>query len=313
MISLIQLEYIIAVDTYRHFATAAEKCFVTQPTLSMQLKKVEEELGLLLFDRSKQPVLPTDAGKAIIEQARLVLQEFRKIEGIAESMKDTISGDLHVGIIPTLSTYLLPLFAGPFSRQYPKVKLHVQEYTSETIIERLKKDQLDLGILVTPLNEGAIKEKALFYEEIQLYTHPGHPLAEQGELKLEDIAREGLWLLTEGHCFRHQVLNLCAYNKQSEEEKPFRFESGSLETLRKLVDAEGGFTLLPELATIDLPEERQFQVRRFVRPRPLREVSLVYSRHYAKERLLDLLAEQLRQLMPPQLLNQERGLVVEWR
>lgn len=313
MISLIQLEYIIAVDTYRHFATAAERCFVTQPTLSMQLKKVEEALGVLLFDRSKQPVIPTEAGKAIVEQARLVIQEFRKIEGIAEGMKDTISGDLHVGIIPTLSSYLLPLFAGPFSRQYPKVKLQVQEYTSEIILELLKKDQLDVGILVTPLNDSTIKEKVLFYEEIQLYAHPDHPLAEQVEPALEDIAREGLWLLTEGHCFRHQVLNLCAYNKLSEDRKAFRFESGSLETLRKLVDAEGGFTLLPELATLELPEEKQFQIKRFATPRPLREVSLVYSRHFAKERLLTLLAELLQQAVPPLLQKKERGMVVEWR
>jgi LysR family hydrogen peroxide-inducible transcriptional activator len=313
MISLIQLEYIIAVDTYRHFATAAEKCFVTQPTLSMQLKKVEEELGLLLFDRSKQPVIPTDAGKAIVEQARQVLKEFKKIEGIAEGLKDNISGDLHIGIIPTLSTYLLPLFAGPFSRLYPKVKLHVQEYTSELIVELLKKDQLDVGLLVTPLNDSAIRERVLFYEEIQLYAHPDHPLADLPEPALEDITLEGLWLLAEGHCFRHQVLNLCAYNKASEEQKPFHFESGSLETLRKLVDAEGGFTLLPELATIDLPEEKQFQIKRFAGPRPLREVSLVCSRHFAKERLLDLLAGHLQKMVPPQLRNHERGLVVEWR
>lgn len=275
----------------------------------MQLKKVEEELGILLFDRSKQPVLPTDAGKPIIEQARLVLNEFRKIEGIAENFKDTVSGELSVGIIPTLATYLLPLFAGPFSRQ----KLHVQEHTSEGIIELLRKDQLDVGILVTPLKESTIKERVLFYEEIQLYTHPNHPLFQQQGLSLEDITREGLWLLTEGHCFRHQVLNLCAYNQHQEDKKPFHFESGSLDTLRKLVDAEGGFTLLPELATIHLPEEEQFRVKRFTAPRPLREVSLVHSRHFAKQRLLDLLAAHLQKAVPPQLLKKERGLVVEWR
>ena len=279
----------------------------------MQLKKVEEELGILLFDRSKQPVLPTDAGKPIIEQARLVLKEYRKIEGIAENFKDTVSGELSVGIIPTLATYLLPLFAGPFSRQYPKVKLHVQEHTSEAIVELLRKDQLDVGILVSPLKESTIKERILFYEEIQLYAHPNHPLSQQQGLALEDITREGLWLLTEGHCFRHQVLNLCAYNQHQEDKKPFHFESGSLDTLRKLVDAEGGFTLLPELATIDLPEEKQFRVKRFTAPRPLREVSLVHSRHFAKQRLLDLLAEHLQKAVPPQLQNKERGLVVEWR
>lgn len=313
MISIIQLEYVVAVDTYRHFATAAEKSFVTQPTLSMQIKKMEEELGVLLFDRSKQPVIPTDAGKAIIAQARLVLQQYRKIEGIAEDFKNTISGELYVGIIPTLSSYLLPLFAGPFSRAYPKVKLHVQEYTTETIVELLKKDQLDVGLLVTPLHDAGIEEKPLFYEEIQLYTHPDHPLAKQEELSIENIAQPGLWLLTEGHCFRHQVLNLCSYNLRNEEQLPFLFESGSLETLRRLVDAEGGFTLLPELATIDLPEENQFHVKRFTSPRPLREVSLVYSRHFAKQRLLQLLCSHLQAVVPPMLQDKDRGMVVEWK
>ncbi len=303
----------LAVDAYRHFATAADKCFVTQPTLSMQIKKMEEGLGFLIFDRSKQPVIPTDAGKAIIEQARVVVQEFRKIEGLAEELKDTISGELHIGIIPTLSAYLLPLFAGPFCRKYPKVALHIQEYETETIVEFLKKDRLDVGILVTPLHDPAMKEKPLFYEEIQLYTHQEHPFAAQEPVQLDDIAQPGLWLLSEGHCFRHQVLNLCAYNRKNEENMPFRFESGSLETLRKLVDAEGGFTLLPELATIDLPEERQFQVKRFAEPRPLREVSLVYSRHFAKERLLQLLSNHLQETVPPRLQDKSRGMVVEWK
>ena len=313
MISIIQLEYIVAVDTYRHFATAAEKCFVTQPTLSMQIKKVEESLGLTIFDRSKQPVIPTDAGKAIIQQAKVVIQEYKKISGIAGDFKSTISGELHVGIIPTLSSYLLPLFAGPFSRKFPNVKLHVQEYTTESIVELLRKDQLDVGLLVTPLHDAAIEEKPLFYEEIQLYSHTDHSLFKKEDIQLEDITQPGLWLLTEGHCFRHQVLNLCAFNNKLEEKRSFLFESGSLETLRKLVDAEGGFTLLPELATIDLPEEKQFQVKRFHIPRPLREVSLVYTRHFAKQRLLNLLALQLQEVVPPILQDKNRGTVVEWK
>ncbi len=313
MISIIQLEYIVAVDTYRHFATAAEKCFVTQPTLSMQIKKVEEALDIIIFDRSKQPVIPTDAGKAIIAQAKLVLQQFKKLEGIAADFKSNISGELHVGIIPTLSTYLLPLFAGPFSRKYPNVKLHVQEYTTENIIELLKKDQLDVGLLVTPLHDAAIEEKPLFYEEIQLYTHQDHPLFKQPTVRMEDITQPGLWLLTEGHCFRHQVLNLCSLDHKIEANRPFLFESGSLETLRKLVEVEGGFTLLPELATIDLADEQQFQIKRFETPRPLREVSLVYTRHFAKQRLLNLLAAQLQEVVPPMLKDESRGIVVEWK
>ena len=313
MISLIQLEYIVAVDTYRHFATAAEKCFVTQPTLSMQLKKLEDEIGIVLFDRNKHPVIPTAAGVRIIEQARLVLQEAKKIKWLADEARSQIAGELRIGIIPTVAPYLLPLFAGEYKRLYPGVHLKVEELITEQVEDRLQKDQLDVGIVVTPLHNKSIMEQPLYYEEMMIYANRNHPLVKQPVIQINDIASPEMWLLSDGHCFRHQVVNLCDLHDMKSEELPFEFESGSLDTLMKIIDREGGYTLIPELSGLELPEERKHQIRHFNTTHPLREVSLVYTRQFAKIKLVSLLAEHIRQAVPEPMLDKERGTVVEWR
>jgi len=313
MISLIQLEYVVAVDTHRHFATAAEKCFVTQPTLSMQLKKMEEELGIIIFDRSKQPVIPTEAGKTIIEQARLVLQEAKKIKLLADETKATISGELRIGVIPTISPYLLPRFAGEFKKKFPHIHVIVEEIITESIEEKLRKDLLDVGILVTPLHNKAIIEQPLYYEEMMVYSNATHPLVTKPVIKIKDIATPEMWLLSDGHCFRHQVVNLCDLHHMESDKLPFEFEGGSLDTLMKIIDKEGGFTLIPELAALDVPEKRIHQVRHFSQTCPLREVSLVYTRRFAKTRIIKLLAESIVQSIPGQMSDKNRGTLVEWR
>lgn len=313
MVSLIQLEYIVAVDTYRHFATAAEKCFVTQPTLSMQIKKMEEDLGVIVFDRSKQPVVPTDVGKLIIEQARNTLRESGKIQDIVQNFQNNVTGELKVGIIPTLAPYLLPLFVGSFTREYPSIQLLVHELLTEEIIDYLQKDLLDVGLLVTPLKEKGMAEKPVFYEEIMVYTSKSHALLDNKALHPKDIANEGLWMLNDGHCFHSQVVNLCGYQEQAQKRQTFNYRSGSLETLKKMVEIEGGFTLLPELATLDLPQNKLSQVRKFSNITPLREVSLVYVRNFAKIKLLDLLFEHIKQNVPEHTLDKSKGKITEWR
>lgn len=313
MVSLIQLEYIVAVDTYRHFATAAEKCFVTQPTLSMQIKKLEEDLGVVVFDRSKQPVVPTDVGKLIIEQARNTLRESNKIQDIVQQFQNNVTGELKVGIIPTLAPYLLPLFVGSFTREYPSIQLQVHELLTEEIIDHLQKDLLDVGLLVTPLREKGMAEKPIFYEEIMVYTSQNHPILTLPKLQPEDIASDDLWMLNDGHCFHNQVASLCGYQEQAQKQQTFNYRSGSLETLKKMVEVEGGFTLLPELATLDLPTGKQAQIRRFEPETPLREVSLVYVRNFAKIKLLDLLFEHIKKNIPADMLDKAKGKVTEWR
>jgi LysR family hydrogen peroxide-inducible transcriptional activator len=311
-LTLTQLEYIIAVDTYRHFVTASEKCFITQPTLSMQIKKLEDDLGVIIFDRTKQPIVPTEVGEKIIAQARIVVAESKRINELIKDNSNAVSGELTIGIIPSLAPYLLPLFIGIFTQKYPLVKVKIVELMTEEIIHQLKKDTLDVGILVTPLNENGVIEKPLFYEKMVLYINKEHPLARKKILKTTDIATPDLWLLSKGHCFRSQVMNLCSYQRSTQNELPFEYESGSLETLKRFVEKEGGYTLLPELAVDELDKNSTTRIKQF-ETIPLREVSFAYTRNYSKKRLLTLLEEEIKKSVPKALLTKARGNIVDWR
>jgi len=313
MITLTQLEYIVAVDTHRHFGKAAEACFITQPTLSMQIKKLEEDLEIIIFDRSKQPLIPTDVGVRIIEQARVVLKQSEEINNIVKDHKNQVSGMLRIGIIPTLAPYLLPVFVGNYKKKYPNIFIKVVEATTENIIKLLNKDLIDVGILVTPLHEEKIIEKPVFYEEMLIYANSGHKLHTQKEITVKDIATPEIWLLSDGHCFRDQVINLCSYLGTTQSELPFHFEAGSLETLMNIIDHEGGVTLIPELAKATMSQKRAYNVENFTNMKPLREVSLVYSRHFAKHKLINLLWREIKESVPKELQDETRGTIVEWR
>jgi LysR family hydrogen peroxide-inducible transcriptional activator len=307
------LEYIVAVDTYRHFGKAAESCFITQPTLSMQIKKLEEDLEIIIFDRSKQPLIPTDVGQRIIEQARIVLKQSEELNNIVKDHKNQVSGMLRIGIIPTLAPYLLPVFIGRYKRKYPNIYIKVVEQTTNEIVSLLNKDLIDVGILVTPLKEEKIIEKPVFYEEMLIYANPESKLHKKKEITLKDIATPEIWLLSDGHCFRDQVVNLCSFLGTVDSQLPFHFEAGSLETLMNIVDREGGITLIPELATLSMSEQRKENVRSFSNLKPLREVSLAYSRHFAKHKLINLLWREIKDAIPQELQNVQRGTVVEWK
>jgi len=313
MVSLIQLEYIVAVDSYRHFATAAEKCFVTQPTLSMQVKKLEDELDVLVFDRSKQPVVPTVAGIKIINQARKILEEAKKLEIVAKESKEEISGELRIGIIPTIAPYLLPRFSGNFRRHFPKVTMKVQEMVTEKIIKSLRQDIIDVGILVTPIEEKGLFEHPLYYEEMLIYSNKNHPYLQKKTINVKQINTDDIWLLNDGHCFRHQVINLCDIHLQPSVSLPFEFEGGNLDTLIKIIDKEGGYTLIPELTYFDLNENKKPQVRTFENIVPLREVSLVFTRKYEKTRLIAEMAREITASVPVELQQKERGTLVKWK
>ena len=313
MITLTQLEYIVAIDEYRHFATAAEKCFVTQPTLSMQIKKLEDELGVIIFDRSRQPVVPTDLGAKLIEQARMTLSAAQRIKEIIQEEQQEVEGTLKIGIIPTLAPYLLPVFIGPYIRKYPAVKVEVEELVSEEIIRRLKRDMLDVGLFVTPYHDEKIVERPVFYEEMLVYAHPDSELLKKKEVGHEDIVTSDIWMLGNGHCFRNQVVNLCEMSASQHKNLPFEFESNSLETLMRIVDVEGGFTLIPELALQYMSPEKKKQVRSIANTKPLREVSVIYSRHFTKQRLITLLCDEIKSVVPAHMLKRDRGMIVEWK
>ncbi len=308
--TFVQLEYIVAVDTYRHFASAAEHCFVTQPTLSMQIQKMELELGVKIFDRSKQPVVPTEIGQQLVEQAKRILSEKNMIDELVQIKKGILTGELKVGIIPTLAPYLLPLFIQQFTSKHPQVRLIVSELTTEKIISGLKESRIDVGILVTPLNETGIKEHVLFYEELLVYVSKNNPVYNKAFVLPQDIDPNKLWLLEEGHCFRSQILNLCELRKVGRGSNNFEYEAGSFETLRRMVELNDGITVLPQLATFDLNSNQQQLVRQFRRPAPMREVSMVVHRDFVKKRLIDVLKTEIMDSVPDKIrLNKSKNVI----
>lgn len=299
--TLVQLEYIVAVDTWRHFAMAAKNCFVTQPTLSMQIQKLEEELDIKLFDRSKQPVVPTETGAGVIAHARRVLAERDLLTETVQSKKGVVTGELRIGIIPTLAPYLLPLFIQSFSQKYPGVKLVINEMMTELIIARLREGKIDTGILVTPLQEAGMREYILFYEEMMAYVSKKNAVYGKTYVLPQDIDPNKLWLLEEGHCFRSQIVNLCELRKISKEGSHFDYEAGSIETLRRMVELNDGITIIPELATLDMPLRQMQMVRHFRKPTPMREVSLVVHRNQVKKRLIDMLRQEILVAVPEKI------------
>lgn len=307
--TLTQLEYIVAVDTHRHFVLAAEKCFVTQPTLSMQIQKLEEELGVKLFDRTKQPVIPTELGTRIIAQARIVLREAKMVNQIINDEKDIMSGEIRVGIIPTLAPYLLPPLFKHMREKYPQLNLNIKETITEEVIRELKNNRLDCGLVVTPLNDPSIREDVLFYEELFVYVSRKNALYDKKYVLAHEIDPDQLWLLEEGHCFRSQVLNLCELRKSSDFH--FKYETGNMETLKRMVDKSDGITILPELAVMEFSKPQLKLVKRLKEPSPAREVSLVTHRDHIKAKLIKTLKEEILNIVPKQMQKLHNKKVVE--
>lgn len=298
--TLVQLEYILSIAETGSFSEAARRNFVTQPTLSMQVKKLEEEIGSVLFDRNAQPIRLTPTGEEFVSRARRVIQEFKMLGQFAKEEKGEIKGELNLGIIPTLAPYLLPLFAGKFIAAFPLVELHVTEYTTEEIIARLKNNTLDCGILATPLHENAIQERPLFYEAFVAYLSAKHELLKKNTLTAADLDSEETWILQEGHCFRNQVMNFCRFKGNSKHARLF-YESGSLLTLKKMVENEKGMTVLPEMAIKDFTTKEMNHVRYFKTPEPVREISLVMAKQVIKEKLIGALQETILKSVPERM------------
>jgi LysR family hydrogen peroxide-inducible transcriptional activator len=272
----------------------------------MQIKKLEEELEVKLFDRSRQPIIPTDVGKMLVEQAKIVLHETRQIDGLLQAYKGTVAGDLYMGIIPTISSSLMPYLIGNITRKYPSVQLHVRELLTDEIVSELQNDNLDVGILSTPLGIEGMEERPLFYEKFKLYLHPEHPAYGDKQIDPSRLLEDKLWLLSEGNCFRNQAVNLCALREGLNGENMFDYESGSLETLVRIVDREGGATILPEWGSVDMNEASKKNLREISGKEMVREVSMVFTRNFAKRRLMDAL-EEVVNLSVPAVLRENVG------
>lgn len=296
--TLVQLEYIIAVDTYRSFVAAAEHCYVTQPTLSMQIQKLEDSMGAKIFDRSRQPVIPTEIGEKIIKQARIILNESKKIAELLQESKGEVSGELKIGVIPTVAPYLLPDILTAFLKKYPKLQLQIWEYTTERILQELKLGKLDCGILSTPLHESGIEETPLYYETFVAYVSESSMLYQKKMVTTDEIANEKLWLLNEGHCMRGQVLNLCHYKHNQSALGTFEYNTGSVETLKRMVDVNGGLTILPEMSILGYHEDQLGQVRYFRSPEPVREISIVTTPNFVRKQAVSALKNEIIALVP---------------
>lgn len=309
--TIVQLEYIVAVDTYRNFVLAAQNCFVTQPTLSMQIQKLEETLGAKLFDRTKQPVVPTEIGIEIISQARLILGESQKLKEIISNRKQELSGELKIGIIPTVSPYLLPKIINGFMKKYPLVKLIVWEEMTEEIVLQLKSGKIDCGLLSTPLNETGLTEIPVFYEKFVAYVSKNCSLFKKKNIRPDDIDMEEIWVLNEGNCMRNQVLNICQRKRSTKGFLHFEYNTGSVETLKRMVDQNNGATILPELALQDLSAEQLKRVRQFRSPGPAREVSLVIRKNFLKRRLIEALKTELLLFLPENMHQKQEVKIID--
>ena len=286
--TITQLKYVLAVAEHKNFTLAAEKCFVTQPTLSMQIQKIEEELSINIFDRTKKPIQLTELGKKIVDQAKNIVNEADRMQDIVEQQKGFIGGEFRLGIIPTITPTLLPMFLKNFIKKYPKVKLIIEELNTEEIIQRLNNGHLDAAIAATPLHENKIKEIVLYFEPFVAYIPTHHQHYNKQEIEISDLDVSEILLLQDGHCFRENVLNFCK-NEAKSERTHFQLESGSFETLIKLADEGLGTTLLPYLHTLDLKEDDQLKLRHFKEPKPAREVSLIYPKNELKIQIIDAL------------------------
>ncbi|WP_233877083.1 hydrogen peroxide-inducible genes activator [Dyadobacter sp. CY323] len=301
LMNMQQLEYIVAVDNYRHFVHAAEHCHVTQPTLSMMIRKLEEELAVKIFDRTKQPIVPTSIGRDIIDQAKVILSEASRMNEIAKHFNGDLSGELRVGIIPTIAPYLLPHVVNPFITNYPDIRLHVSEMITERIITELKLGNLDVGIIASLSEESSLREIPLYKERFYAFVSENTGLYAKQYILPTDIEPNELWLLEEGHCFRTQIQRLCELSRNSQFGSSFSYRSGSIETLIRMVEKNGGITILPEMAVMELSEEQKKHIRHFRFPEPAREVCLIVNREQMKTRLIDALKAGITAYLPQEI------------
>ena len=288
--TITQLYYVLAVAENQNFTKAAEKCFVTQPTLSMQIQKLEDELDILIFDRSKKPIELTEVGRKIVNQAKNIVNESYRIKDIVDQQKGFIGGEFKLGIIPTVMPTLLPMFLKNFIKKHPKVKLKIEELTTEEIITRIKDGHLDAAIAATPLEDEYIKERVLYFEPFVCYVPKTHRLFNNKNINVSDLDINDMLLLEDGHCFRDGVINLCKAFKNNLDDK-FQIESGSIETLIKLSNEGLGMTLLPYLHTLDINEEEKENLHFFNEPSPAREVSLIYHKSELKMQIIEALQD----------------------
>ena len=296
--TITQLKYTLAVAEYGNFTTASEKCFVTQPTLSMQVQKLEEELGVTIFNRSTKPLQVTDVGEKVLIQAKKIVEESSRMNDVISEQKGIIGGTLKVGIIPTVSSTLLPLFLNIFIKKHKNVDLKIEEYNTDTISKKLEDNTIDCAIAATPLNNSKIIERPLYYEPFVAYVPEHHFLSGNKSLELDDLSNSDLLILEDGHCFRNQVLNLCSLDDIN---KQYELKSGSFETLINLSNNGPWMTIIPYLHSNNLSSNNIQNIIPFEDPAPAREISMIYSKSQLKLPVINALMDTISSVIRGQI------------
>ena len=311
--TITQLEYLVAVSTYGSFSEAASRCFVTQPTLSMQIQKLESELNVIVFKRDKFPISPTDIGLKLIEQAKQIIKEKKKLSVIVQTEKGEYIGTFKVAIIPTISSYLLPMFLGNFTQKYPDIELIIDEVTTSEVISGLSKGFYDIGIIALRSSTDNMISESLYYEPFVAFVPSDHKLMKKSKITQDDLNVNDFLLLKEGHCLRDQALSICKTTEKNWMEKDNKviFESGNLETLIKLVEQKFGMTLIPSLAATYIKERKKDkQLKEFSDPVPKREIGFIYSNTFIKMHFLSVLREEILKVIPEQFKQNKKGLII---
>ncbi len=299
--TLQQLTYVVETANEGSFHKAATKCHVTQPTLSIQVKKLEEEIGITIFIRNTKPMRFTPEGELIISKARNILDDMNMLDSYAKKEHLKMEGHFNIGIIPTLATYILPLFMKVFNDNYLTTRFTIREMHTQSLIKALQSDEIDIGILVTPLNVKILREIPMFNERFMVYTSKTHPLYYSNTISKKDLTENGLLLLEEGHCFRDQTLDICGISKTKE--KKITYQSGSIDTLMKIIDINNAYTLVPELSVLNIKSD---VIKKFEEPVPVREVSLVVKNSFPKEKLIQAIRNEILEQLPSQVKKIEK-------
>jgi LysR family hydrogen peroxide-inducible transcriptional activator len=299
--TLQQLEYVMAVYRFKHFAKAADYCEVTQPTLSSMIQKLEDELGMKIFDRKQQPIQPTAAGKAIIEKAWEVLEQADRLKATAEEEKQSLQGTFNVGVLPTIAPYLIPNFFPKLMNEHQEMDVRITEMKTEDMKHAIIRGDIDAGILARTDGLGGMECHSLFFEQFYAYVAKDDKLIEKAAIKATDLSGEFLWLLDEGHCFRDQLVKFCNLKAASRSKRAYNL--GSIETFMRIVENGKGVTFIPELAIRQLSEAQKQLVRPFALPIPTREIVMMTDRHFIRKTILQVLIDAIRSSVPPQMLK----------
>jgi len=312
--TLTQLKYIVAVDNYKSFAKASKKLFITQPTLSMQIKKLENELELLLFDRTRMPVIATDIGLKIIKQARKIISESNEVFDIINNESNQVSGKFRLAVIPTIAPYLLPKFLKNFVENNKELELTIEELQTEQIVDGIRKDEIDAGVVATPLSQKDITEIPIYYEPFYAYVSQKHKLYKSDKISGKELDINDIWLLKEGHCFRDQVINICSSSNDqpNKKKKVLNFEGATLETLVRMVENSFGMTLIPYLLAKEIESTKKHKlIKEFKNPIPKREISIIFQRSFLKRKIILKIQEEIIKHISNELTNKKSGYVVE--